>query len=98
ASGPRSLPTRRSSDLTAGGDATAPELIYWQRWLASLRQRYPEARITGVNGATGGDTTVQGLARLQEKVLARKPDLVLVAFGMNRSEEHTSELQSRFDL
>jgi lysophospholipase L1-like esterase len=69
--------------ITAGGDASSPELIYWQRWLAGLRERYPQAKITGINGATGGDTTVQGLARLEEKVLARKPDLVLVAFGMN---------------
>jgi lysophospholipase L1-like esterase len=69
--------------ITAGGDASAPELIYWQRWLAALRRRYPRATITGVNGATGGDTTVQGLARLQQKVIDRRPDLVLVAFGMN---------------
>lgn len=69
--------------ITAGGDASAPELIYWQRWLASLRARYPKSTITGINSATGGDTTVQGLARLEQKVLVRKPDLVLVAFGMN---------------
>lgn len=69
--------------ITAGGDATAPDLIYWQQWLTALRKRYPKATITGVNSATGGDTTVQGLARLEQKVLAEKPDLVLVAFGMN---------------
>jgi lysophospholipase L1-like esterase len=69
--------------ITAGGDATAPELIYWQRWVSALRQRYPKAQITAFNGATGGDTSVQGLARLEEKVLQQKPDLVLVAFGMN---------------
>ncbi len=69
--------------ITAGGDATAPELIYWQRWLAALRLRHPSATITGVNSATGGDTTVQGLARLEDKVLREQPDLVLVAFGMN---------------
>ena len=69
--------------ITNGGDATAPELIYWQRWLAGLRRKYPRAAITGINGATGGDRTSEGLARLEEKVLARKPDLVLVAFGMN---------------
>jgi acyl-CoA thioesterase I len=69
--------------ITAGGDATAPELIYWQRWIAALRKRYRKATITGVNSATGGDTTVQGLARLEQKVLSIKPDLVLVAFGMN---------------
>lgn len=69
--------------ITAGGDATRPELIYWQQWLTGLRARYPQAQITGINGATGGDTTVQGLARLEQKVLAEQPDLVLVAFGMN---------------
>ena len=69
--------------ITAGGDATAPERIFWQRWLTSLRKRYPKAEITGINGATGGDTTVQGLQRLEAKVLTQKPDLVLVAFGMN---------------
>lgn len=69
--------------ITNGGDASAPELIYWQRWLAALRARYPRAKIEGINGATGGDRTIEGLQRLQEKVLSRKPDLVLVAFGMN---------------
>lgn len=69
--------------ITAGGDATAPDLIYWEQWLTALRKRYPKATITGVNSATGGDTTVQGLARLEQKVLDAKPDLVLVAFGMN---------------
>lgn len=69
--------------ITAGGDATAPELIYWERWVAALRGRYPKAGITAVNSATGGDTTAQGLARLEQKVLAEQPDLVLVAFGMN---------------
>ena len=48
-----------------------------------MRTRYPKAKITGINGATGGDTTIQGLQRLEEKVLSKKPDLVLIAFGMN---------------
>jgi lysophospholipase L1-like esterase len=69
--------------ITAGGDATSPELIYWQQWVRGLRGRYPKATIHAVNAATGGDTTIQGLARLEQKVLALKPDLVLVAFGMN---------------
>lgn len=69
--------------ITAGGDATAPDLIFWQRWAAALRKRYPKAEITAVNSATGGDTTVNGLARLEQKVLSIHPDLVLVGFGMN---------------
>ena len=69
--------------ITAGGNASRTELIFWQRWADELQRKYPRAQIKAVNGATGGDTTIQGLARLQNKVLAEKPDLVLIGFGMN---------------
>jgi acyl-CoA thioesterase-1 len=69
--------------ITAGGEASRPELIFWQRWAGDLQQKHPTARVTAVNGATGGDTTVQGLQRLDAKVLKENPDLVLIAFGMN---------------
>ena len=69
--------------ITAGGEATEPGLIFWERWADALRAKYPRAAITTTNGATGGDSTVQGLQRLPEKVLAQKPDLVLIGFGMN---------------
>lgn len=69
--------------ITAGGDATRPELVFWRRWAADLQARYPRAQVTAVNGATGGDSTVQGLERLQVKVLEERPDLVLIGFGMN---------------
>jgi acyl-CoA thioesterase I len=69
--------------ITAGGNASQPALIFWERWADDLRKKYPAARITAVNGATGGDTTVQGLQRLRAKVLMEKPDLVLIGFGMN---------------
>ncbi len=69
--------------ITAGGDASRPDLIFWQRWADSLQRKYPKATIQAVNGATGGDSTAQGLQRLQTKVLDLKPDLVLIGFGMN---------------
>jgi acyl-CoA thioesterase-1 len=69
--------------ITAGGEATRPELIFWRRWADYLQQKYPRAHVTAINGATGGDSTVQGLQRLQSKVLEEKPDLVLIGFGMN---------------
>jgi len=69
--------------ITAGGEATEPGLVFWERWVDSLRQKYPQAAIRSQNGATGGDSTVQGIRRLEEKVLRQKPDLVLLAFGMN---------------
>jgi acyl-CoA thioesterase I len=69
--------------ITAGGDASEPALIFWESWAAALRVKYPRASIEINNGATGGDATVQGLQRVQEKVLQQKPDLVLIGFGMN---------------
>lgn len=69
--------------ITAGGDATKPELIFWERWAAELRRQFPRASLTAANGATGGDNTAHGLQRFEAKVLAERPDLVLVAFGMN---------------
>ena len=69
--------------ITAGGDATEPGLIFWERWAQHLRQKHPAARIEVVNGATGGDATGQGLNRLEQKVLSQNPNLVLIGFGMN---------------
>lgn len=69
--------------ITNGGEASLPELIFWRRWVADLQAKYPQAKINAINGATGGDSTTQGLKRLQEKVIAARPDLVLIGFGMN---------------
>jgi acyl-CoA thioesterase I len=69
--------------ITAGGEASSPDLVFWQRWAQVLRWKYAQAKIETINSATGGDTTVHGLMRLQEKVLALSPDLVLIGFGMN---------------
>ncbi len=69
--------------ITAGGEATLLELRFQQRYVAHLREQYPDATIQLENGATGGDATRHGLKRLEEKVLSRNPDLVLMGFGMN---------------
>ena len=69
--------------ITAGGEASQTNLIYWQRWANFLQQKYPKANIEAINGATGGDNTRNGLERLNTKVLSQHPDLVVLAFGMN---------------
>ena len=69
--------------ITAGGDATSVELRFQQRYAQYLREQFPKAVIEVENGATGGDSTRQGLQRFEEKVLTRSPDLVLLGFGMN---------------
>jgi lysophospholipase L1-like esterase len=80
--------------IAAGGDASATELQFQSRYVEHLRQRYPKSRITLENGSTGGDHTAMGLGRLEEKVLTRSPDLVLVAFGMNDHNRGGVELDA----
>lgn len=36
-----------------------------------------------INAGVGGDTTVNGMNRFESDVLARKPDIALICFGMN---------------
>ena len=69
--------------ITSGGDASEVRLCYQERWIAGLAQQFQNAQLISENGSTGGDASYQGVQRLEEKVLSRDPDLVLVAFGMN---------------
>lgn len=69
--------------IMRGGEASEDGLVFWRRWADDLQRKYPRARVSTVNAATGGDNTTRGLQRLQRKVLDEKPDLVLIGFGMN---------------
>ena len=52
-------------------------------WKEMLQQNYPEARIELINSGTSGDTSADGLARLDWSVLSYEPDLVTINFGIN---------------
>lgn len=52
-------------------------------WQEMLQKKYPEAKIEMINSGTSGDTTMDGLARLDWSVLSYEPDLVTINFGIN---------------
>jgi len=52
-------------------------------WLRMLKEKYPQAQITLKNEGVCGDTSFDGLARLDWSVIAHRPDLVTVNFGIN---------------
>lgn len=48
-----------------------------------LLQAFPNATVTAINAGISGNTTVDALARIEKDVLAHKPDLVTIMFGLN---------------
>lgn len=51
--------------------------------LESLRQRFPDSKIEMINSGISGDTSQDGLGRLDWAVLSYEPDLVTINFGIN---------------
>ena len=49
----------------------------------ALGGHFPNTPVTAINAGISGNTTAAGLKRIQKDVLAHKPDLVTVMFGLN---------------
>jgi len=68
----------------SGWAGTAPFQPPWQDLLVQHLQAWRVGRITLTNLAVGGTSTPWGITKVSE-VVAAKPDLVVLAFGMNDS-------------
>jgi len=61
-----------------GGRRAYPEMVQ-----IALKRLYPNAQVEVFNAGISGNTTVDALNRLDADVLAHKPHLVTVMFGLN---------------
>lgn len=61
-----------------GGKRAYPEMLE-----IAIKLAIPNANVTVINAGISGHTTQNGLERLDRDVLAKKPDLVTVSFGLN---------------
>lgn len=52
-------------------------------WKELLAEKYPEAVVEMINTGTCGDTSMDGLARLDWAALSYEPDLITINFGIN---------------
>jgi lysophospholipase L1-like esterase len=52
-------------------------------WKELLAEKYPEAVVEMINSGTCGDTSMDGLARLDWAALSYEPDLITINFGIN---------------
>ena len=83
--------------ITAGGNSsghskTAP---FTPRWSEMVRDafaaKYPSAKINFKNTAVGGKETVWGISEIDNSVNKYKPDLLVLAFGMNDGGKSTDQ-------
>jgi lysophospholipase L1-like esterase len=61
----------------------APEKKWPELLRAALQARMAEREVSVVNAGVGGNTSREGLARIEQDVLSRRSDWVLVEFGGN---------------
>lgn len=85
--------------LVAFGDsitqgACVPKGAGWVELLPELLKKKGKAEISVFNAGVGGNTSAEGLKRIQTDVLSRMPALVLVEFGGNDSVNDASRAVS----
>ncbi|HVJ45013.1 MAG TPA: GDSL-type esterase/lipase family protein [Luteolibacter sp.] len=69
------------TSLTAGGEWTKA----LKAWLETVN---PKAKVTFVNSGQSGKNSIVGLQKLDEVVIAKKPDTVLIEFAVNDAGKH----------
>lgn len=76
---------------------------YATRLEKKLRERYPNVDFEFFNAGISGNSTSDGLNRIQTEVIDKKPDLVITCFGLNDvyyrdAEVFSSRLAKIFEL
>ncbi len=73
--------------ITAGAAATTAEGCYAYLVYSWWKERFPDAEIEYINAGVGATTSKFGVARVQEDVLSKEPDIVFVEFSVNDSDD-----------
>jgi lysophospholipase L1-like esterase len=71
------------SSSTAGAGASSPDKSYPSRLAVELKERFPSQPIAVINRGVNGEEAADMVKRLDESVLAEKPDLILWQVGAN---------------
>jgi wyosine [tRNA(Phe)-imidazoG37] synthetase (radical SAM superfamily)/lysophospholipase L1-like esterase len=74
---------RKGDRIVFLGDSITEQQLYTNYVEAYLASRYPELKLTFFNAGWGGDTALGGCKRLERDVLALKPTVVTICYGMN---------------
>ncbi|OAS21856.1 SGNH/GDSL hydrolase family protein [Paenibacillus oryzisoli] len=74
--------------ISAGGEASEEKFMYFNRVHQLLNDEYPHSRIRLLNKSVGGESSRDGINRIQRDVIALNPDLVIIGFGMNDQNKY----------
>lgn len=73
--------------ITQGCLSSTPETCYAYRTYEWWVRKFPKAEISYWNAGIGGTTSHLGVGRVQEEVLSKKPDFVIVEFSVNDEDD-----------
>lgn len=82
----KGLVLRKNDRVVFYGDSITEAQLYTNYVETYLAGRFPELNLSFFNAGWGGDRAPGALARLERDVLALKPTIVTLCFGMNDGE------------
>ena len=72
-------------DSLTYGYGVASKYTHMRRLGETLPEKYPQFKWEVINSGQNGDTTMDGISRLNRDVLRYNPDIVIILFGSNDS-------------
>lgn len=78
--------------ITQGSLSSSPTTCYAYRVFEWWEKTFPDTAFTYINAGIGGTTSQFGVARVEEDLLVKEPDFVIVEFSVNDdNNEHFQE-------
>lgn len=73
--------------ITQGSLSSTPQTCYAYLVYKWWCETFPQAEFTYVNAGIGGTTSQFGVARVEDDLLSRKPDFVVIEFSVNDEDD-----------
>lgn len=69
--------------ITQGSLSSTPETCYAYLVYKWWKEKFPQAQIEYINAGIGGTTSQFGVSRVEQHLLQKKPDFILIEFAVN---------------
>ena len=69
--------------ITQGSLSSTPETCYAYLVYKWWKEKFPKSRVEYINAGIGGTTSQFGVSRVEQHLLQKKPDFILIEFAVN---------------